>query len=491
MSEQKRFKLLCFPIKRYVSVILLGLGLFITSCAQHTLVTCILKDGKGLLEQKLFLMPADSSQTIYTSLKHPKLVYEFYVSVSFNLKWLNDSTIALRDSLLSFIKSARQYGLLPQDYHLAELNNLEYATHPNSVRRKEALFTDAFLSLVNDLKYGRLDSMGSPSRDSLNSRILENVFKEKQVKRLLENQEPNYKQYHDLKKSLAEIVRTADSSDVDLLYMGVTNDSIVIHRKVRQIEVNMERWRLEKLEVGQRYIWINIPSFQLRVIENGLAIMESRVIVGKAKSPTPVLSSLIECITLFPYWYIPRKIAIEEYLPQIQKDTSFLARNNFDVLDRKGNVLNPDTLAWQAFTIKYFPVILRQREGPENSLGVIKFVFDNPYAVFLHDTNVKSLFQKNVRTFSHGCIRMEKALELAKYLVSDPDKVDTKIRKKERFTINLKNSIPIYVSYFTCEYVNGSLNFYDDVYGLDKLIIDALYKMKAVIFEHDQNQVRN
>lgn len=158
----------------------------------------------------------------------------------------------------------------------------------------------------------------------------------------------------------------------------MTIDSIDLHKKVQRIEVNMERWRYEKMEIGHRYIWINVPSFHLQVIESGRVTMESRIIVGKPESPTPVLSSLIECITLYPYWYIPRKIAIEEYLPQIQKDTSFLTRNNFDVLDRKGNVLNPDTLDWQVYTVKYFPISLRQREGPENSLGVIKFVFDNP-----------------------------------------------------------------------------------------------------------------
>jgi murein L,D-transpeptidase YcbB/YkuD len=424
-------------------------------------------------------------------LKHPKAVYQFYASRSFEMAWLNANAITLTDSLLFFIKSVRLYGLLPQDYHMIELNNLERAIQLDSVCRKEALLTDAFLSIANDLKYGRLDSATNSSKDSLNSSTLENVFEKNQVKRLLEAKEPNYIQYHDLKKSLAEIVNTANSVNVDLLYKGVTNDSIDIHRKVRQIEVNMERWRSEKLETDQQYIWINIPSFQLQVIENGQAIMESRIIVGKPESPTPVLSSLIECITLYPYWYIPRKIAIEEYLPEIQKDTLFLIRNNFDVLDRKGNVLDPDTLDWQTYTVKYFPISLRQREGPKNSLGVIKFLFDNPYAVFLHDTNVKSLFQKNVRMFSHGCIRMEKALELAKYLVSDSNKVDAKLRMKERFTINLKKPISIHVRYFTCEYVNGRLNFYDDVYGLDRLIIDFLYKADIVTSEHDQNQSGN
>jgi murein L,D-transpeptidase YcbB/YkuD len=237
----------------------------------------------------------------------------------------------------------------------------------------------------------------------------------------------------------------------------------------------MERWRWETPDLDQRYIWINVPSFQLHVIDKGQTILESRIIVGKPESPTPVLNSLVECITLYPYWYIPRKIAIEEYLPEIQKDTSFLMQNNFDVLDRKGNILDPATLDWQRFTTKYFPVSLRQREGSENSLGVIKFIFDNPYAVFLHDTNTKSLFRKKTRMFSHGCIRMEKAIELANYLTRDPKLIESKLQLKERWTINLDNPIAIYTRYFTCEYIHDELNFYDDIYGLDQAIIDTLY----------------
>ena len=424
-------------------------------------------------------MPSDSSHIIYTALNYPEIVYRFYHDHLFKTAWHNDSSQAMADSLFYFLRSVRLYGLLPQNYHLAELETL-HTSSPDSVYRKEVLFTDAFVSLANDLKYGRLNSTLNSDKDSLIWPVLENAFECLQVKQILEAQEPIHKQYKDLKESLGRILRTADSIDFALLFSGVTIDSIEIHKKVRLVEVNMERWRLEKIEIEKRCIWINIPSFQLHFIENGQVVMKSRIVVGKPESPTPVLNSLVECITLNPYWYVPRKIAVEEYLPEIQRDTSFLTRNNFDVLDRKGNILNPDTLNWKTYTTKYFPVSLRQREGPENSLGVIKFVFDNPYAVFLHDTNIKSLFRKNVRAFSHGCIRMEKALDLAKYLVPNPEKIELKLRSKERYTVNIPSPVPIYTRYFTCESINGELNFYDDVYSLDKPIIDYLYNTRPV-----------
>ena len=421
-------------------------------------------------------MPSDSAHAVYGSLNYPQAVYNFYSSRSFDFAWTGNNSYALTDSLLSFIKSARVHGLLPRDYHADEFKKRENDT--SFYYRKEVLLTDAFLSLANDLKYGRLPSTEDSSKDSLNLVSLENALKYNQVKKVLRNQEPVHQGYLDLKESLWELLSAADSSNAQLLYAGITIDSIDLHKSVQQIEINMERWRLEMTDLKQRYIWINIPSYQLQVIDNGRLVLDSRIIVGKPESPTPVLSSMIECITLFPYWFVPRKIAVEEYLPEIKKDTAFLTRNNFDVLDRKGNMLDPATLEWEKFTSKYFPVSLRQREGPDNSLGVIKFIFDNPNAVFLHDTNVKSLFNRKARMFSHGCIRMEKALELAKYLAGDSGIIESKLQLKKRHTINLVHAIPIYTRYFTCERINGELIFYDDIYQLDQPLIDLLYNQR-------------
>jgi len=480
------------PVETWFIAILLGFALPVISCSRAVSpiqlpAEITVRTGQ---EHEHIQMSSDSSHSIYTGLTRSNIVYDFYRSRSFEPLWINDSSNALTDSLFTFLKSIRLYGLLPQNYHISEFEKYGQPIQGEFLCRKEALLTDAFLSIANDLKYGRLDSTKNHSRDSLILKTLELAI-ENGVIKTLESQEPINDQYKHLKKSLRKILYETDSINFNLLFTGITYDSVDLHKKVQCIEINMERWRSEKTWFDERYIWINIPSFQLQLMDTNRLILESRIIVGKLESQTPVLSSLIECITLFPYWLIPRKIAIKEYLPEIQKDTSFLTRNNFDVLDRKGNLIDPDTLNWEEFNTRFFPVSLRQREGPENSLGVIKFVFDNPYAVFLHDTNVKSLFQKKVRMFSHGCIRMEKALELAKYLVNDSDKVEAKLRKKERFTINLKDPISIYVRYFTCDYVNDTLNFYDDIYGLDESIIDVLYRTEIAAPDYDQNQVRN
>jgi L,D-transpeptidase YcbB len=206
--------------------------------------------------------------------------------------------------------------------------------------------------------------------------------------------------------------------------------------------------------------------------------------VGAIESPTPPITSVIECFTIYPYWYVPRKIAAEEYLPVIQKDTSFLTRNNFDVLDRKGRVLNQDSINWLKFHKNYFPVVLRQREGDENSLGIIKFLFDNPYAVYLHDTNAKRLFKSTRRAFSHGCIRMERAIDLAHLLVMGCLKkksrvVENVLSAKQRQTFNLSVPIPVYIRYFTAEVVEGVFHQYEDIYGRDVIMDVSLTKARV------------
>jgi murein L,D-transpeptidase YcbB/YkuD len=218
----------------------------------------------------------------------------------------------------------------------------------------------------------------------------------------------------------------------------------------------------------------------LYVISDGAVVMESRVIVGKPETPTPELTSNLECLVTYPYWHVPRKIAVEEYLPIIQRDTSFLGRNNFDVLNRKGLLVHPDSVAWSTFSKNYFPVALRQREGTENSMGVVKFVFDNPYAVFLHDTNARRLFKNDIRAYSHGCVRVERAVELSHYLLTGDvqghsGRFDRYLKEKLRHTIDFPSTFPIHIRYFTVAAKGYSLVFYKDLYGKDNSIIKAVY----------------
>jgi murein L,D-transpeptidase YcbB/YkuD len=238
--------------------------------------------------------------------------------------------------------------------------------------------------------------------------------------------------------------------------------------------VNLERWRWES-ELPDRYLIVNIPAYQMKVVEQGKSVLESKVIVGKPETPTQRITSVIDRFTIYPYWHIPRKIAVGEMLPLIQRDMGYINRNNLDVLDRKGNILDPATLKWKSFHEDYFPVVLRQREGVDNSLGVIKFTFKNPYAIYLHDTNAKRLFKEEECALSHGCVRVEKARDLAFYLVKEdsilctPEDLQQYLEIRHRMEIDIVNPIPVYIRYFTAEANADTVMFYEDIYKMDEI----------------------
>jgi len=431
-----------------------------------------------------FQIPNDSSSAVYENLRYSGEVFGFYKGRMFKPFWSENNTrSASADSMIMMIKSSRGFGLLPQRYHFQEVPELilEPMNHIK-MSRLDIVLTDAFLSMTRDLRNGCLTSnLYGSSLDRAQLLLLSDSLKPSDIRSVLSSQEPRYQGYQALKNALGVILDTVNVTDHNLLMHGITLDSVDVHRKIQRIEINLERWRQEKKTEDSIYVWINIPTYMFYVVEKGDFVMESRVVVGAADTPTPVFSSKIECFTVFPYWYVPRKITVNEYLPVIKTDSAFITRNNFDVLDRDGKIQNPSSIDWKKYDKNSFPYTLRQREGAENSLGIVKFIFDNPYAVFLHDTNAKQLFKKKKRALSHGCIRLERAYEFSHYLIGgnrsklSPKTLDKYMGEKKRVTISLSHPVPIHIRYLTCDVKNNELVFFDDVYKKDDLLINALY----------------
>jgi L,D-transpeptidase YcbB len=417
-------------------------------------------------------VPTDSITKYFNGLRKKASVVNYYQRFGPEFIWTKKNEFTpLADSMVLLIRDASYYGFSPARYHINELVTPDKNSSDDALIRNELLMTDAFLCFVADLKSGLLESNKSNEVDSLQVWLLNKLISRGNLKEALKSQEPVFKAYASLKRGLALILDSLK---------GTGYDSVDGTDKVRLISINLERWRTENADLSQRHIFINIPAYTLDVIEHDSSILSSKIIVGLPDKETPIISSVVECFTIYPYWHVPRKIAIEEFLPVIKNDTAFIERNHFDVLDRKGNVLDPDSIEWNKFNKNYFPVVLRQREGAENALGVIKFIFDNPHAVYLHDTNAKRLFRNTDRALSHGCIRMERAIELAHYLVTDVIGGESKLitrylNEKQQRWVDLKRPIPIYTRYFTCEFSNGQLYIYKDVYRKDLALYDLLY----------------
>ncbi len=431
-------------------------------------------------------IPDDYSNSVYHGLRYAGDIFKFYSHRAYEPFWLKNNIRSMQaDSMIMMIRSARRYGLLPQRYHFHEIPELMLEPMDRSkMSRLDLLLTDAFLSMANDLKRGSLRKTSAPA-DSLQVALLTDSLQGEDIKKTLGSQEPVYQGYTELRNALNYMLDTLSLTDQNLLLYGITNDSIDSHRKVQRIEINLERWRTEKEQLDNIYTWINVPAFMFYLYENEKIVMASKVIVGTPATPTPLFSSKIDCFTIFPYWYVPRKITVEEYLPVIKRDTTFIIRNNFDVLDRDGKIVPLSSINWKQYNKNNFPFIFRQREGTENSLGIIKFVFDNPYAVFLHDTNSKRLFRNSVRAYSHGCIRLEKAVEFSHYLIGggrtkvSAQTLNKYLGEEKRMTISLAQAVPIHIRYFTCDVRNGELQFYPDIYKKDNGLIKTLYSQNV------------
>ncbi|RMH81024.1 MAG: peptidoglycan-binding protein [Acidobacteria bacterium] len=268
-----------------------------------------------------------------------------------------------------------------------------------------------------------------------------------------------------------------EKGNIDSLTLKELN--ISPKERLNTIHLNLEKHRwLRNANTGKRII-VNIPSFELFLMEDHKVIIQSKVIVGRNYiedfRPTPVLYSGVESLTLNPRWYVPKAIAVKDILPKVKKNVDFLRKKRIRVF-YAGVELSPDAINWRALGEHNFPYTLVQEPGPWNALGRIRFNFPNPFDVYLHDTPEKYLFKREKRAFSSGCIRVEKAKQLAMEILGwSYRKLEEEISKEETRTIRLERRIPIYVLYFTAFSREGLIHFREDLYGYDRIIGQSLF----------------
>ena len=250
---------------------------------------------------------------------------------------------------------------------------------------------------------------------------------------------------------------------------------------IADIVANMERWRWLPRDLGDFYVMVNIPTYNLEVVKNGKTIHETRVVVGQKAHKTPIFSDEMEYVVVNPYWNVPNSIASKELLPKIKADpAAFFSNTSYEVLASikgKTKVIDPSKLDWDR--VEPDMVRLRQTPGTRNALGNIKFMFPNQHSVYLHDTPSKSLFNRDYRAFSHGCVRVNEPFEFADVILSqtaewNADRVKATLGSKER-RINLSHKIPVHLAYFTTWMSDdGTLQLRSDIYGHNKKVKDAL-----------------
>jgi murein L,D-transpeptidase YcbB/YkuD len=253
---------------------------------------------------------------------------------------------------------------------------------------------------------------------------------------------------------------------VDSMLGQETLDALNIPADYRlaQIASNLERHRWMPRSLGARYILVNVPQFKLTAFDSGQASLEMKVIVGKdyEDRATPVFSDKMEFVIFRPYWNVTPNIAAKEIFPKEAASPGFIASQNMEVYNDNGRRA------------------VRQRPGEKNALGLAKFMFPNDFNIYLHDTPNDELFDKDVRAFSHGCIRLEKPAELAQWVLGwTPEKVEAAMHGANNRQVNLPSKIPVYIVYFTTIVENGQLFFGNDLYHRDDKLVEQ-YRAASV-----------
>jgi L,D-transpeptidase YcbB len=248
--------------------------------------------------------------------------------------------------------------------------------------------------------------------------------------------------------------------------------NVPVEDRLVQIAVNMDRWRRLPDDLGSRYVHVNIAGFRLDAVESGRVALHMPVVTGEPDWPTPVMQDEISYLEFRPYWNVPTSITQQTLWPQIAANPAYLREQGFEVVrgwSEPAETVDPARVDWSS--PESFPYRLRQRPGPNNAMGLVKFMFPNEHAVYLHDTPAEHRFEERRRAFSHGCVRVEDPVSLAAFLLQDdgwsPDEVRSAMHGSERQVVALESAVPVYLSYFTVWVEDEIVQFRGDVYGLD------------------------
>jgi len=252
-------------------------------------------------------------------------------------------------------------------------------------------------------------------------------------------------------------------------------------RRADQIRLNLERWRWLPPVMGDRYIVVNIPAFEMKVVDSGRTVLRMRSIVGRAYRNTPIFTDTLTYLVMSPYWNVPPNLAVMDILPKVRKNIGYLATQRITVFRGNSNTpVDPRTVNWASVGGTQMPYRFRQDPGPLNSMGRVKFMFPNQFNVYMHDTPDHSLFDKAERSFSSGCVRLSEPLALAEYLLRanggwDIAAIDAATSQSSERSVQLKSPIPVHLLYWTAwADVDGTTHFREDIYERDAPLSRAL-----------------
>ena len=419
--------------------------------------------------------------------------------------------------------------------------------------RADLMLSDALISIFHDIKLGRLptDSITLRKDSVLTEEFISSKFNAAasglSLEVILSTLEPKHQGYRELKEAIRDFLDKADFNPITQISFPNKNqqelraavakrlfetgyidstfteiDSLrltsILKRfqkdkklaidgkigaqtirmlnlsdleKFNHIAITMDRYKMLPDSLPEKFIWVNIPSYSLKLISHDTLVLSSKVVVGKPKTRTPVLTSAVSEMITYPQWTIPASIIEKEILPGLKKDTAYLRKKGYMLLNGKNEEVSPDSVNWTRYK-KTIPFKVIQGSGDDNALGVLKFNFNNNYSVYLHDTNQRSFFDNDSRALSHGCVRVQEWQKMAYYIMNNENSLSTSsklkpipvdslthwLEIKEKHSIPIRSKVPVFIRYFTCEVNDGQISFFEDIYDEDKKMIELLFANK-------------
>lgn len=421
--------------------------------------------------------PGETLRRGHETTEEGTLLRRFYEKRGFGFAWSDGREVSAQaDELIATLADAAEEGLDPDDYLTQRIEDLvQDHEGEGDLADLDLLLTRAFFRYADHLARGRV----RPEQARIHwhtereepvdlAAALDRGLRENRLSWVIEEFAPPHEQFRRLREALR--------SESD-------------ERKASILRLNMERWRWVPRNLGRRHVMVNIPGFSLVVMEEGRAIMTMKVIAGRSFSPTPAFSDRITYLEFNPTWNIPEGILLKEIVPALRLDRSYLAKNHMKAYRSHADdaeEIDPKEIDWDRLEPGKIPFVLRQLPGPHNPLGHVKFMLPNEHDVYLHDTQAAHLFAEEARDFSHGCIRVEKPILLAEYLLADlPDwsreRIEKVIGSGEQTRVSLPEPVPVHIFYWTAiAEEDGSIRFHEDVYGLDEALEKALLRRQGV-----------
>ena len=462
-----------------------------------------------------------------------KLLIDFYDKNGYKPKWINDTILTEKGvELKNLFRKKIQFGIPESRYSFFKSQNTNYL-------QDELIITTTLAYLVNDLKNGFIDEklIKLKPLNLVSLEVLEKSiqFDSSSLSQQILHFGPSNSNYQELANGLLNFCNKYPidtntyqikvSTKTPLLIENITREALwtkgyIVNQfvdsntyisalklfqlqsgliadgiigsatisslnestahKLYRAALSLEKWRW-KNEYPKKYIRINIPEYMLRLYMNDSLKSEHRIIVGQPITPTPELVAKIHQLVVYPYWNVPYSISSTEILTHAKKNVNYFKKNDFKIY-KNGVQINPRSVRWYKIKKNNFPYDVRQEYGPKNSLGILKFEFHNHYGVYIHDTPSKELFKKDIRAFSHGCMRCDRPIELAKLILENdsigkkgnkftPTSLDSLIELKKNFFVPIRYPVPLFVEYKTVTVIDSILKFYLDIYGRDEKYI--------------------